>query len=1855
MRERNTGSPETRKEQGEIEPTMNPAMRAHMLHIERRFGFWKEGDRRLEMLRSIYHNLLPHYKIPKGRLVGIESPEINAFVTTDAPDVYFFAGFLETLEQYNKQQGFPMTEDQIAFIIAHEMGHLEQIHSGVVTEEDLTQKERASGLIERFTDLIKEEGRKQRRVNLEYDADRMAITRMAQAGYNPREGIKMMYLFRSLGDTWVAGTHPRSNDRLREVQDLVESPDTVIPNTVKPPQLLTIESYADTGETAIHPGTKLYSQEEPLEHLLDTRASNIIDVVEIASVALMYDVYAKADRERRDARVLREAGKLIALRNLYVAAYGVYTDLHKDQQTRSCDFLERVLRRDIDTFDTDPRTITRYMDSKMEYHDQHDHSSTQEQDNFLLEKLKQNNSGKSGMLSKIKSITKTIKSWSGRNPGMHLDAVDKINRICLAAEQVAREDVSIDLDYLIENAQINTKGQGEPTEMTVEQIVHRATTDATIFFSNLYMKMNNTKSPAQHEDLTTKEGREKILHRLLLQFGVEQLLSSEPESGGPSGGLSRHTANIAAGYSRVADGALGKGIHERIDALRSRIENRFTGYYQESLSPEGATAIGRHLAGVFYFDEEPYDASSLDTLVGNLSIEDCIRVARLLPRTLPSFAMSASPLFVKYSGVDKLFFGVEELPGTVHERFIKLVLKRINEEKIPAMTPEEELDACIKNLLEGEEMRNIGDVARIIGRIDFSSPAIFETLERLYSAHKMRGIMNTSSLNRAILNRISECEKDRKAHDLLTIFINIDSDLAGTYAEHVRYVPRYRLLSLEDRELFLATALAKLPGSGYCVDQKYCKEYGEAEIYPHRRQELIEKLGLPEGADLPEPLYETISEEYLRLCKEKRPDESLKEAIKLILRNGGDINSCTEAFREYKIATPGGSGTEKDTNHPYHLSDNDLLEIAAYCVQIGRPVKDVYMRALAIVNGKKYFYHKIGRDGGFYYLEEKDGLTIEEPSWSTHGDLVGFCFDTTRVSLEENLKNILSYVSRENINSDYANALRVVNKVKDRIISKHYPDFGLEEQKISLLEVAARQLVAKYRLSPSQAVKHGLHRHFDPIPRNICNRNELSPYPSYPPTIREQYAGLYNPEDPSIFERKIPTKIDHTGKSSLLNDLFTENGLLHNSHFTPGERAEMIAGLIRENTDYRDEMFMILEEHVLLEYGIVLREGKLKKMDGLDISRDDAKAIYEFYETAIPLALNAEIQEYWSTRADHLYREYIGEVMGFDKELKRICTIYPIASFARDSALLALGDSERIKKPEQAQRIVSLLFQNNRTTRDGDVLVQQRKIEWLNSQVGGLDRLERKEYVLWLIGAQKEAPVSARAFGGYNGRSVEGVPAAVFGLAPEERREMFLRLLVGELGVFEPFTEDDKEQMDDFVEKIFNHIFPETSPSLDVSGRKLIRTAFKTALGAYTPYRRAQLFIRMVEKMHTTQTHTEAVDRGVGEQLKVLLESLGPVAIKVGQVLSEEMGIDGNHLLPQDIRSSLQKLKHEADTFHRIASVQILASKGEFLKGNGILELDRMIGAASVKQVFTATAPDGATVIEKVRRPSIEKHIGEDFVVMDKILQDLYRAGYDVPPNLSTRVRRLVDEEIDFKKEVQNQLNLSKVLAEYNEKCHPEFPVNTPKVLGYSADHIREEAVRGITIGELFKLSDNGTTIARLAEKYRMPSEEIEDFRKLIPKVMDIKAQVVDCLLFQIFNQGAFHSDPHDGNIMVSAEGELSFIDLGSFAKMDRGQISELKKMIVALFTGQSEGAIESLRSFAPNLSDEHVESIGAVLHSPSDFVQKINLIAGILMTTETDPGFDKFLKTVTTAQYLFRDVDDRLNYSLYKHVLTGD
>ncbi|MEK9719905.1 MAG: ubiquinone biosynthesis regulatory protein kinase UbiB [Quisquiliibacterium sp.] len=262
-----------------------------------------------------------------------------------------------------------------------------------------------------------------------------------------------------------------------------------------------------------------------------------------------------------------------------------------------------------------------------------------------------------------------------------------------------------------------------------------------------------------------------------------------------------------------------------------------------------------------------------------------------------------------------------------------------------------------------------------------------------------------------------------------------------------------------------------------------------------------------------------------------------------------------------------------------------------------------------------------------------------------------------------------------------------------------------------------------------------------------------------------------------------------------------------------------------------------------------------------------------------------------------------------------------------------------------------------------------------------------------------------------------------------------------------------------------------------------------------------------------------------GERLRVALESLGPIFVKFGQVLSTR-----RDLLAPDIADELAKLQDRVPPF---ASAQAIAEIERGL-GRSIAEMfdgfsPEPMASASIAQVHFAQLKDGRPVAVKVLRPGMAEIIERDLALLRTAGAALMRISADA------RRLRPLDVIDEFDKYLHDELDLIREAANANQlrrNFENSQLLRVPEVFwDYCATNVMTmERMQGIPIGRIDQLREANIDLKKLSR------------------------DGVEIFFTQVFQHGFFHADMHPGNILVGDQGE----DFNRYIALDFGIVGTL-------------------------------------------------------------------------------------------------
>ena len=326
------------------------------------------------------------------------------------------------------------------------------------------------------------------------------------------------------------------------------------------------------------------------------------------------------------------------------------------------------------------------------------------------------------------------------------------------------------------------------------------------------------------------------------------------------------------------------------------------------------------------------------------------------------------------------------------------------------------------------------------------------------------------------------------------------------------------------------------------------------------------------------------------------------------------------------------------------------------------------------------------------------------------------------------------------------------------------------------------------------------------------------------------------------------------------------------------------------------------------------------------------------------------------------------------------------------------------------------------------------------------------------------------------------------------------------------------------------------------------------AIAHYYRSRPLQIFLRLVELVWTflgfglgllwdRQIDRQAINevkRAI--QLREVLTKLGPAYIKIGQALSTRPD-----LVPPAFMEELVKLQDQIPPFsNEIAFRLIKEDLGQTPEEIYAEISPNPVAAASLGQVYKGKLKTGEEVAIKVQRPGLTAQITRDIYLLRRLAQwacdNLSLVRSDLVSIMDEFGARIF-EEMDYTHEGKN--------AQRFESLYGYLPnIIVPQI------YTELTARRVLTMEWI-----NGT---KLTEPTVLEAKGLQ-----ATEIVEIGVQ---CSLRQLLEHGFFHADPHPGNLLVTDDGQLAYLDFGMMCTVENYQRYGLIEAIVHMVNRDFEG-----------------------------------------------------------------------------------
>ncbi len=338
----------------------------------------------------------------------------------------------------------------------------------------------------------------------------------------------------------------------------------------------------------------------------------------------------------------------------------------------------------------------------------------------------------------------------------------------------------------------------------------------------------------------------------------------------------------------------------------------------------------------------------------------------------------------------------------------------------------------------------------------------------------------------------------------------------------------------------------------------------------------------------------------------------------------------------------------------------------------------------------------------------------------------------------------------------------------------------------------------------------------------------------------------------------------------------------------------------------------------------------------------------------------------------------------------------------------------------------------------------------------------------------------------------------------------------------------------------------------------------------------------------------ELANLNVYMRFRLAIQELGPVFVKFGQIMSTRP-----ELMPPELIKELKMLNDKVEAVP-FGEIKPLIEQHTGPIGDRFIYLnERPFAAASLSQAHQGKLKDGTVVVLKVQRPGIREKVSVDLSILKFLADKVDSAFIDLKiynfPGIVEGFSKQITAELDFIRDGKNADLLARNMSTLKG-------IRVPKIYWeYSGRSILVmEYIRGVRIDYIYGLKKMGVDTHEIA------------------------LNGLHAYLKQIFQDGFFHGDPHPGNLLVTPNGIIVFLDFGLVGILRPEKRDLLLRMLLGVINTDVNELVRVFNQLGVKINDQWVESF------------KDDLYLGLLETQNSDPGkpnTDAFVGVTTTMR----------------------
>ncbi|MCP4434188.1 MAG: AarF/ABC1/UbiB kinase family protein [Actinomycetia bacterium] len=304
---------------------------------------------------------------------------------------------------------------------------------------------------------------------------------------------------------------------------------------------------------------------------------------------------------------------------------------------------------------------------------------------------------------------------------------------------------------------------------------------------------------------------------------------------------------------------------------------------------------------------------------------------------------------------------------------------------------------------------------------------------------------------------------------------------------------------------------------------------------------------------------------------------------------------------------------------------------------------------------------------------------------------------------------------------------------------------------------------------------------------------------------------------------------------------------------------------------------------------------------------------------------------------------------------------------------------------------------------------------------------------------------------------------------------------------------------------------------------------------------------------------------GLSRRLRVAAEHLGPTYIKLAQIISSGEGLFPSELVEEFRKCRDQVRAEDFDTVRRVVEADL----GQPLEAV-FSEFDTLpLASASIAQVHAAQLHTGEDVVVKVQRPTIRTQVHRDLKVMSWLAPFLVGripiSALANPPALVELFAETISEELDFRLEAENMLDVAATFAALGQRGyivarpHPELVTRRVLVMerlhGFAFEDLESMKSAGVDTHEVIRIGVMGFTEG--------------------------------CMV-----HGIFHGDLHAGNLFVTPDSRIALMDFGITARMTPLERNAFMRLMLTGAMGDIPGQIAAFRDLGALPADTDIDDV---------------------------------------------------------------